>query len=101
MSNETILTPSPLSSCEFLTVEELAQRLHVSRATVFAWMHQGIIAKGRHYFKRGHVLRFIWSGELIQELLTGSPENVEKVSLVKPSASMIQPKKSKPINWDY
>jgi hypothetical protein len=91
----------PLTSCEFLTIEELAGRLQVSRATLFNWIKKGILAQGRHYFKRGHVLRFIWSGELIQELLTGSPENVEKVPPVKPSLKPVSQIKPSPINWEY
>jgi hypothetical protein len=86
---------------EILTVEEVSERLQVSRATVFAWMKKGILAQGRHYFKRGHVLRFLWSGELIQELLTGSPDNAEKASPIKPSLRPVRQIKSNPINWDY
>jgi hypothetical protein len=88
-------------TCEFLTVEELAQNLQVSRATLFNWMQKGILVQGRHYFKQGHILRFIWSDELIQELLTGSSEKVKKVSPVKPSQMPIKQNKCKPINWDY
>ncbi len=91
----------PLTSCEFLTVVELAERLHVSRATLFNWMQKGVLAQGRHYFKRGRILRFIWSNELIQELLADSFENEKKHPSVKPSVMLIQQKKSSPINWEY
>lgn len=86
---------------EFLTVEEVAERLQVSRATVFAWKRKGILAQGRHYFKRGHVLRFIWSCELIQDIMTGSAEESEKIAPVKPSLKPVRQIKSSPINWEY
>lgn len=93
------ICPSQIS--EFLTVEQLAQRLQVSRATLFTWMQKGILSQGRHYFKRGRVLRFIWSAELIQELLAGTPEGRDKPQPVKPSLALIRPRKSTPINWEY
>jgi len=86
---------------EFLTVEQLAERLQVSRATLFMWMQKGFLASGRHYFKRGRVLRFIWSHELIQELLTGSPVGEGNASPVKPLATTVTRKKSSPVNWEY
>ena len=88
-------------SCELLTVEQLAQRLHISRATVFLWMQRGIIVKGRHYFKRGHVLRFIWSEDLILQLLTDTTEDAGKRPTIKPDVKPLQHIKSNPINWDY
>ncbi|GFE58736.1 helix-turn-helix domain-containing protein [Geobacter sp. AOG1] len=87
----------PLSSCEILTVEQLSERLQVSRATLFTWMQKGILAQGRHYFKRGRILRFIWSAEMISELLEGSTE----AKPVKPSPVPIRQQKSNPINWEY
>lgn len=93
--------PTPLSSCELLTVEQFGQRLHISRATVFAWMQRRIIVQGRHYFRRGHVLRFIWSDDLIQQLLADSSEDVGKRPTVTPEVKPVQRDKSNPINWDY
>jgi hypothetical protein len=86
---------------EILTVEEFANRLKVSRATLFSWMKRGILAQGRHFFKRGRVLRFIWSEELIQGLLEDSGEAAGKRLPVKPSTMQIQKEKSTPINWGY
>ncbi len=90
------LSPAP----EFLTVEQLAERLQVSRATLFIWMQKGILAQGRHYFKRGRILRFIWSSELIQELLAGS-EDERKTPSVRACVTPHQRKKSSPVNWEY
>ncbi len=91
----------PQTSAEFLTVEQLAERLQVSRATLFSWMQKGILAQGRHYFKRGRVLRFIWSTALIQELLSGSPAKDATETPAKPSLKPVKQLKSSPINWEY
>jgi hypothetical protein len=99
MNTVSLSHHTPLS--EFLTVEQLSDRLQVSRATLFNWMKKDILTQGRHYFKRGRVLRFIWSDDLIQELLAGSPEDMEKVSPEKPYLKPIRQIKSSPINWDY
>jgi len=80
---------------EVLTVEEFARKLHVSRATVFAWIKRGALTEGVHFFKLGRVLRFVWSCELLTGLLHGSgadrPQPVKAVIQEKPS----------PINWEY
>jgi hypothetical protein len=89
------------NTCKFLTVEQVADRLQVSRATLFNWMHKGIFTEGKHYFKRGHVLRFVWSEELIQTLFEDFGEDGVKHSRVKGSAVPFNQNKSKPINWDY
>jgi hypothetical protein len=47
-------------------------------------MQKGILAPGRHLFKRGRVIRFICSNDLVQELLTGSAEDVKERPPVKP-----------------
>ena len=86
------------SPSEVMTVEEFARKLHVSRATVFAWIKRGTLAEGIHYFKIGRVLRFIWSEELLEMLLSTSSEG-EKTARLSPSSC--QPVKAKPINWDY
>lgn len=100
MSTDNTFAASPLT-CEFLTVEQLAERLQVSRATLFAWMKRGILAQGRHYFKRGRVLRFAWREELIHQLLGDCLAEGEQRPPVKPSATPLQQNKCKPINWDY
>jgi predicted DNA-binding transcriptional regulator AlpA len=100
MCTDSTFAASSLA-CEFLTVEQMAERLKVSRATLFSWMKRGILAQGRHFFKRGRVLRFIWSEELIQGLLQDSGEGAEKCLPVKPSAVPIHKEKASPINWGY
>jgi len=89
------------SETEILTADQFAQRLQVSRATLFNWMQKGFLVQGKHYFKRGHILRFIWSDDLIQGLLEESGEVAGKRQPVKPSAVPIQKEKSSSINWGY
>jgi excisionase family DNA binding protein len=48
------------SESELLTVEQFAQRLQVSRTTVFSWLKNGDIREGVHYLRIGRVLRFHW-----------------------------------------
>ena len=53
---------------ELLTVEEFAERMKISRTTVFDWIRKGTLQIGRHYFKMGRVIRFEWGPELIHKL---------------------------------
>lgn len=87
----------PLSTCEFITVEEVATRLHVCRATLFNWMQRGVFIQGKHFFKRGRVLRFIWGDDLVNAVLGESTEKFESTAVAKPAHS----KNSSPLNWEY
>lgn len=49
---------------EVLTVEQFAERLQVSRTTVFGWLKTGAIKEGVHYFRLGRILRFRWQEDL-------------------------------------
>jgi excisionase family DNA binding protein len=49
-----------VSDTELLTVDQFAQRLQVSRTTVFEWLKNGELREGIHYFRIGRVLRFRW-----------------------------------------
>lgn len=48
------------SESEFLTVDQFAQRLQVSRTTVFGWLKNGDLREGVHYIRLGRILRFRW-----------------------------------------
>lgn len=52
--------PSPSLPVEFLTVEEFAHRMKVSRTTVFSWLKNGELQKGFHYLRLGRIIRFRW-----------------------------------------
>ena len=82
---------------EILTIEQLADRLHVSRATLFNWMQRGIFTQGKHFFKQGRVLRFVWGDDLVNALMGEHQEQTEIKAAVKP----VQAKASSPLNWNY
>ncbi len=43
-----------------LTVEQFADRMQVSRTTVFGWLKSGVLKEGVHYIRLGRILRFCW-----------------------------------------
>ena len=53
---------------ELLTVEEFAERMKISRTTVFDWIRKGTLKSGRHYLKIGRIIRFEWGPELLSKL---------------------------------
>lgn len=95
MKSDSITSDSQVP--ELLTVDQMADRLTLSRATVFAWMQEGILVKGRHFLKYGRVLRFVWSAELIQELLAGCMIDEGAMVPVRVPRQV----KPNPINWEY
>ena len=64
---------------ELLTVEEFAERMKISRTTVFDWMRKGTLKAGRHYVKIGRIIRFEWGPELLRKLKEDSVEKYEKL----------------------
>ena len=48
------------NNAEILTVEQFAERMQVSRTTVFGWIKNGSLREGVHYFRLGRILRFCW-----------------------------------------
>ena len=54
MNSDSI--PSP----EILTVEQFAEKMQVSRTTVFGWLKSGVLQEGVHYFRIGRILRLRW-----------------------------------------
>jgi predicted DNA-binding transcriptional regulator AlpA len=86
---------------ELLTVEQFAQRLQVSRATVFAWIQKQILVQGRHFLKIGRVLRFTWSDDFISILLQ---ESAVAVAVAPPPLSPVvvsRKKTGSSLNWEY
>lgn len=96
MKNDT--TPHPP---ELLTVEQFAQRLQVSRATVFAWIQKQILVQGRHFLKIGRVLRFTWSDDLIACLLQDSAQTVPVVPPPLSPVAASRQKSGSALNWEY
>ncbi len=66
------------SEGEFLTVEQFAQRLQVSRTTVFGWLKKGDLREGVHYLRIGRIVRFRWPFSLGVQLL---PESTGKLKV--------------------
>lgn len=93
----SISDPIPASpqTPELLTVDQFAQRLQVSRATVFAWIQKNVLSPGKHYLKIGRVLRFLWSAQLLETINQG-------VAFATPQAEApVRQKKASVMNWDY
>jgi len=96
MKNDIIPQPP-----ELLTVEQFAQRLQVSRATVFAWIQKQILVQGRHFLKFGRVLRFTWSDDFISILLQ---ESATAAAVAPPTLSPVavsRKKSDSSLNWEY
>ena len=53
---------------EPLYIDEYAKRLKVGRTTIFKWKQEGVLIPGRHFLKRGKVVRYIWARDLIMEI---------------------------------
>lgn len=96
--NENNLNPG---TPELLTVEQFAQRIQVSRATVFTWIQKQILVPGRHFLKFGRVLRFAWSDDLVACLLQDSAQvaTIAAPSILPAVAS--RKKIGSTINWEY
>ncbi len=59
MKNESLPSPG-----EILTVDQFAEKMQVSRTTVFGWIKNGSLREGAHYFRLGRILRFCWQENL-------------------------------------
>lgn len=97
MKNEPLSQQPP----ELLTVEQFAQRLQVSRATVFAWMQKQILVQGRHFLKFGRVLRFSWSDDLVACLLHDSAQVVPVAPPPLSPVAVSRKKTGSSLNWEY
>jgi len=62
---------------EIVTTREILDRLKIGRTKLFELKRNGTIIPGRHFFKNGRVLRWVWGPDLV-EALHENP--VEKLS---------------------
>ncbi|WDP91099.1 MAG: hypothetical protein HUN04_15910 [Desulfobacter sp.] len=89
---------------EVLTTEEFMERMKIGRTTVHKWKKTGILVPGKHYTQAGHVVRFIWTKEILLDLCD---RNIMKVGSTekKPPAKRKKPVSKRPhgggINLDY
>lgn len=89
---------------EILTVEQFALRLTMSRTTLFEWLKSGILVQGKHYFKVGRILRFVWDESMLLTIGMNRKNQKEK----KPKKT-VRPKGERrlhlpsapPVNLDY
>jgi hypothetical protein len=88
---------------ELLTIDEYAERIKIGRTTVFKWKQDGTLVPGRHYIKKGKILRFIWTRDVIEEIHQESEQTVKH-----PKKGVKTPKKMSPrandkctMNLDY
>ena len=58
------MTTTCHSDTDLLTVEQFAEKMQVSRTTVFEWLKNGALQEGKHYFKIGRIIRFVWDATL-------------------------------------
>jgi len=95
---------------KMLSIEEFAERMQISRQTVFEWMDKNVLVQGRHYLKQGRITRFPWSGELVSRMLEDCLQSqAQEESQPKPAKPVSPREKEKPrkqvkgsqINWDY
>ena len=87
-------------SPELLTVDQFAKRLQLSRASVFAWVNRGILIQGKHFFKYGKVVRFVYSANTL-ELLLSACVIEESPSSAKNLSRAARQTKPSPVNWEY
>lgn len=99
MKSESL--PQQPTATELLTVEQFAQRLQVSRATVFNWIQKQILVQGRHFLKIGRVLRFTWSDDLISTLLLESAQALPVAIPAVVPGCLFRKKSDSSLNWDY
>jgi len=104
MSADTLPFPAPASG-ELLTVAEFAERLKVSRTTVFSWLKGGELREGVHYLRLGRILRFLWPFFPTPLTLPGAaPEKRNQPRQVKPARKRptgCKPDAGPPVNLDY
>ncbi len=105
MTNDLLPSTAPLP--EVLTVEEYADRLKVSRTTVFAWLKNGELREGVDYLRRGRILRFRWPTFPTTQPLPQSAEDLEREPepLAAPPARRTRPHGKRgpapAVNLDY
>lgn len=91
----------------FITPEEFAKRLDISRSAVFGWMNSEVLKAGVHYIRIKKTVRFLWGKELIQSLCDASKESAAhpKTPQAKKSEPAISRKRrrvgSTAVNLDF
>lgn len=88
------------SETDLLTVEEFADKLKVSRSTVFGWLKSDQLQEGKHYFRIGKIIRFVWDAGLFLGRKKSKGEGSKKQ--VRPTEKTTHSTPSQPgINLNY
>jgi hypothetical protein len=56
-------------AAEYLTIQQFADRLRVSRSTAYGWIAMGKLIAGEHVLHIGGVIRITWGNDLMSHLL--------------------------------
>ncbi len=86
---------------EVLTMEEFMARMKIGRSTVLDWKKKGHLKPGKHYIQKGHVIRYIWTKEVVLDLCD---PNIMKVGPEKKKLAVKRVPRKRPsigINLDY
>lgn len=94
------MTTTCHSESDLLTVEEFAAKMRVSRTTVFEWLKSGSVVEGKHYFKIGRIIRFVWDATLFLGGSSNKPSALKKTVRPKGIRQLHSPA-SPPVNLDY
>jgi hypothetical protein len=88
---------------EPLCIDQYAKRLKVGRTTIFKWKEEGALVPGRHFFKRGKIVRYIWARDLIMELHENTENKSKTVHQqgVGSTTKSHKAKKESTINLEY
>ncbi|MBA7709776.1 hypothetical protein ES703_118701 [subsurface metagenome] len=88
---------------EIVTTSELLKRLKIGRTKLFELKKNGTFTPGRHFFKNGRVLRFVWGADLIEAIHENtddepSPTNQQPK---RPTMTTVHATNKSTINLDY
>ena len=88
---------------ELLNADEFAKRLRVGRTTIFKWKKEGTLIPGRHFIKKGKIVRYIWARDLIMEIHENSKNQHQTIKQKPVGLKIKNPKHKKQsvINLQY
>lgn len=88
---------------ELMTVEQFAERLQVSRTTVFYWLKNGELSEGVHFFRLGRIIRFRYEVSLFFSSKPLKKPTADKAKeLIRPKGKKPAPAPSRQaVNLDY
>ena len=90
-----------INAFELINIEEYANRLKVGRTTIFKWKQEGALIPGRHFFKKGKIVRYIWARDLIMEIHEKT-KNIPQTIKQDPIGSKTKsPNKQSTLNFEY